>query len=297
MEENKEIDQSNDQSFAVILVIGSLLISSIYFLISGLNSEEKDLTEDPMETLGDSTLSIPEAPSKPVEVPKPQPTQEPEIKKKEPVEDTPPEMEIDDIPNDIESEIEKEEEKKESKPEVKLINTDYKGEDLDKDDPVFLYAEATSEDYNIKKIEYYLNGDKKTTVNKRDMRTKNTKEGDDDDLDEAYDKAKEYIIDEYEVDDGDIDYDFRQYFEKDGGSCDIKKGYLLIIHTDEKFYEIRVSEDFDDIAECTKGKSINYYDVYAYIFTGDKDDYEVYAKAYDTKSNTNKTDVIKFKLE
>lgn len=305
MEETIDQKQSSDQSFAVILVIGSLIISSLYFLINEFTPENEIIPEED-DILGESILSIPEAPDKPVEVPKPpapknntkQQTPEKKTVEEDPEPEAPEESTQEEEPNvDEEKTTEKKEEEKKPKPEIRLTDTNYKDKELDKEDPVYFYAEATSDDYKIKKVEYYLNGDKKVTVNKREMRTKKTKDGNKDDLEKAFDKAKEYIIDEYSIEEDEVEYDFRQYFEKDGGSCDVDKGYLLIVHTKEKFYEIRVSEDFKKVKECTKGVSINYYDTYAYLFKGTKNDYKVYAKAYDTENNTNKTETLEFELK
>jgi len=210
--------------------------------------------------------------------------QKPLVKETETKTDTDDDEDKDSVPDNNDS------------PDIDLSTDGVDDETLSADTPVYLMATVTDSTGGVASVEFYINDNKKATVKPRDLKAKSASGWDSEDADEAVTKATEYLEDKY--DESNLTYTYRKYYNfDDNEDCEIDEGYLIIMLGQKNLYDVRVSEDLDDVDVCYKGKSLNYNSKYIYLFTDDADDYDFYVKAYDTYGAESKSEEISFELE
>lgn len=183
-------------------------------------------------------------------------------------------------------------------PSIEIVTDGIEDETLSSSKPVYLIATASDNVGGVSSVEFYINGKKKATVESRTLYAKSASGWDSEDADEATEKAISYLEDKY--DESDLSYIYRKYnkFDTDEGDCDdIDEGYILILLGKNNLYDVRVSEDLDDLEVCYKGTSLNYNNKYLYLFSSGDGSYNFYAKAYDTYDASTKSEDIDFKLD
>lgn len=185
-------------------------------------------------------------------------------------------------------------------PSVRLITSGIEDAALPNTRPVYLSAEIKDNVGGIAKVDLYVNGHKEATASRRNTYARSASGWDADVADKATEKTASYIISRYSEKSGNVGYAYRSYFKATNTpmpDCDVKEGYLLIMQGDKYLYDVRVSKDLSKLDVCYKGDTINYDDIYTFLYFGEKGDYRYYFKAFDTLGASAKSREVKFTLD